>query len=115
MNSSIPLAWSAVAVSLCGLAMGMLLLPQRLLQRPMAEGVITVQLEPGGQLRVWHQPISLQGLRSLLVVAARRQPTPRLRLIPDPQLPWSEVRRILLQINHELFPLELQLPPARGL
>ncbi len=110
MRWAIPLAWSAVGVSLCGLAAGLLLLPQRLLQRPMAEGVIAVHLESGGRLRLWHQPISAAALSRFLTAAARRQPPPRLRLVPDPQLPWGEVRRAMALLDRGALPLELQLP-----
>jgi len=105
-------AWGGVAVALCGLAMGLLLLPQRLRQRPMAEGVIAVHLEPGGQLRLWHQPVSPEALSAVLAAAARRQPPPRLRLVPGPRVPWGEVRRALVHFDRGALPLELQLPAA---
>ena len=110
MKPAVPLAWSVVGLSLCGLAAGLLLLPQRLLQRPMAEGVIAVHLEPGGRLRLWHQPITPAALRRFLAAAARRQPPPRLRLVTDPQLPWGEVRRAMASLDRGALPLELQLP-----
>lgn len=110
MRWAVPLAWSMVGVSLCGLAAGLLLMPQRLLQRPMAEGVIAVHLEPQGRLRLWHQPITPVALSRLLAAAARRQPPPRLRLVPDPQLPWGEVRRAMALLDRGALPLELQLP-----
>lgn len=110
MRWAVPLAWSVVGVSLCGLVAGLLLLPQRLLQRPMAEGVIAVHLEPGGRMRLWHQPITPAALSGFLAAAARRQPPPRLRLVPDPQLPWGEVRRAMALLDRASLPLELQLP-----
>lgn len=114
MRWAAPLAWSGVGVSLCGLAAGLLLLPQRLLQRPMAEGVIAVQLEPDGGLRLWQQPITPAALSRFLAAAARRQPPPRLRLVPDPQLPWGEVRQALALFDRGALSVELQLPaPAR--
>lgn len=114
MNAALPLAWSAVAVSLCGLAAGVLLLPQRLLQRPLAQGVIAVHLEPGGRLRLWHQPITPEALSTFLAAAARKQPPPHLRLVPDPQVPWAEVRRSVLLFHRGALPLELQLPVPAG-
>ena len=103
MRWAVPLAWSVVGVSLCGLVAG-------LLQRPMAEGVIAVHLEPGGRMRLWHQPITPAALSGFLAAAARRQPPPRLRLVPDPQLPWGEVRRAMALLDRASLPLELQLP-----
>jgi hypothetical protein len=110
----LPLAWSVVAVSLCGFAAGLLLLPQRLLQRPLAEGVIAVHLEPGGGLRLWHQSITPADLATVLAAATRRQPPPRLRLVPDPQVPWIEVRRAMATFHRGALPLELQLPVPAG-
>ncbi|MFM7514915.1 MAG: hypothetical protein ACKO3F_16480 [Cyanobium sp.] len=107
-----PLAWGGAGVGLCGLALGLLLLPQRLLQRPLAEGVLAVQLEPGGRLRLWHQPISAATLHGVLRAAARRSPPPRLRLVPSADLPWGELRRALQTFDRGLLPLELQLPAA---
>lgn len=105
------LACGGLATALCALASGLLLLPQRLAQRPLAQGVIAVQLAPDGGLRLWHQPISPGQLRSILAVAAQRRPPPRLRLVPDPRLPWGEVRRALALFHREPLSLELQLPP----
>jgi len=110
MTRLLPLAWSVVGAALCGLAAALLLLPQHLLQRPAAEGVIAVQLEPGGGLRLWHQPITPESLMRLLAAASRRQPPPRLRLVPDPRLPWGELRRALATYDRGTLPLELQLP-----
>jgi hypothetical protein len=52
MNRLVPLVWSLVGVSLCAFTAGLLLLPQRLLQRPLAEGVIAVHLGPPGKVGV---------------------------------------------------------------
>ena len=114
MTRLLPLAWSVVAVALCGLAAGLLLLPQRVLQRPLAEGVITVHLEPGGALRLWHQPTTPEALATVLAAAARRRPPPPLRLVPDPQLPWAEVRSALVRFHDGSLPLELQLPVSQA-
>lgn len=110
MNRLAALLWGAVAVSLCGFAAGLLLLPQRIRQRPLAGGVIAVHLEPGGHLRLLHQPIAPDALATFLVAAARRRPLPRLRLVPDPQVSWGEVRRALVMFERGALPLELQLP-----
>ena len=40
------LAWAGLATALCGLALGLLLLPQRLLQQPLHQGVVTLTWRP---------------------------------------------------------------------
>jgi hypothetical protein len=115
--ASLPLASLATALlglSVGGFALGLLLLPQRLLQRPLAEGVIALHIEPQGRLRVWNQPISLAALKALLASAARK-PGTKLRLVPSPQTPWGEVSRLATHFERGDLPLELQLPvPASG-
>ena len=110
MNRLAGLLWGLVAVGLCGFAAGLVLLPQRIRQRPLAEGVIAVHLEPGGQLRLFHQPIAPDALSGVLAAAARRRPLPPLRLVPHPQVPWGEVRRAVVMFDRGALPLELQLP-----
>jgi hypothetical protein len=121
-KSSLPLeslATASLATALLGLAVGgfglaLLLLPQRLLQRPLAEGVIALHIEPQGRLRVWNQPISLAALKALLAAAARK-PGTKLRLVPSPQTPWGEVSRLAAFFERGDLPVELQLPvPASG-
>ena len=117
------LATASLATALLGLAVGgfglaLLLLPQRLLQRPLAEGVIALHIEPQGRLRVWNQPISLAALKALLAAAARK-PGTKLRLVPSPQTPWGEVSRLAALFERGDLPVELQLPvpasvPASG-
>ena len=113
------LATASLATALLGLAvggfgLGLLLLPQRLLQRPLAEGVIALHIEPQGRLRVWNQPISLAALKALLAAAARK-PGTKLRLVPSPQTPWGEVSRLAALFERGDLPVELQLPvPASG-
>ena len=114
MTRWLSLAWTGAGAALCGFTLGLLLLPQRLQQRPLAEGVVAVHLEPGGRLRLWHQPISAAALAEVLRAAARRRPPPRLRLVPSPAVPWGEVRRAVATVNQGVLPLELQLPvPGR--
>ena len=108
------LATALLGLSVGGFALGLLLLPQRLLQRPLAEGVIALHIEPQGRLRVWNQPISPAALKALLAAAARK-PGTKLRLVPSPQTPWGEVSRLATHFERGDLPLELQLPvPASG-
>ena len=108
------LAWAGLATALCGLTLGLLLLPQQLLQQPLHQGVVTLHLGPGNQLRLWHQPVSRRELSPFLQAAARRRPGSRLRVVPDPQVSWGDLQDLLRQLEGgPLPPLELQLPPAR--
>ena len=115
--ASLPLASLATALlglSVGGFALSLLLLPQRLLQRPLAEGVIALHIEPQGRLRVWNQPISPAALKALLASAARK-PGTKLRLVPSPQTPWGEVSRLATHFKRGDLPIELQLPvPTSG-
>lgn len=101
-----------LATALCGLAFGLLLLPQRLLQRPFGDGVVTLLHAPDGTLRLLNQPVTAAELRSLLAAAAMRRRVAVVRLVPDPATPWAEVRRLLSQLEPLPIPLELQLPTA---
>ena len=67
-----PLALGLVAVALLVAAHGLLLVPQRLAQRPAAAAVLALRLEAGGGLRLWHQPIAPAELPALLRRAAGR-------------------------------------------
>ncbi|MEB3327128.1 MAG: hypothetical protein VKI39_05405 [Synechococcus sp.] len=107
-----------LATALCGLALGLLLLPQqRRLQSSLAEGVISLNLAADGQLRLLNQPIAAAELPGLLTDHLRRRRLARLRLVPDPDTPWGEVRRLLSQLESLPLSLEIQLPgpsPAAG-
>ena len=111
------LAHAVLATALCGLALGLLLLPQRRLQRPLAQGVITVHLAADGDLRLWNQPVAPAELLRLLQAPSLRRRVMRLRLVPDPDTPWRDVRRLLSQLEPLPLSLELQLPappPSAG-
>jgi biopolymer transport protein ExbD len=107
------LAWGVLATALCGFALGVLLLPQRLLQQPLHQGVLTLHVGADEGLWLWHQPISRSELEPFLRAAAHRRPGIRLRVVPDPQLPWGTLQNLLQQLHQGPLPLELQLPTAK--
>lgn len=86
-------------------------------QKPASQGVMTVHLSKEGHLRLWNQPIRPQDLPLLLERGAHPSSgASRLvvRLIPDPQVPWGVIHRMLsvLQPNppQRSWTLQLQLP-----
>ena len=101
-----------LATALCGVGLAVLLLPQRLQQQPMAQGVVSVHLAADGRLRLWNQPVASAELVRLLATPSVRRRLVRLRIVPDPDTPWGEVRRLLSQLDSLPLPLELQLPAA---
>jgi hypothetical protein len=115
IRAALPLAaglQALLAAGLCGFALALLLLPQRILQRPLSQGVISLHLAADGQLRLWHQPVRRPELTAFLKATAQRRPGSRLRVIPDPQVNWGRLRRLLRELEAGPRPLELQLPPA---
>lgn len=104
------LAQGVLATALCGLALGLLLLPQRRLQRPLAQGVIRVHLAADGGLRLWNQPVASSELLRLLNAPTLQRRAMRLRVVPDPDTPWGDVRRLFTQLEPLPLILELQLP-----
>jgi hypothetical protein len=98
----------AVALALVGLAC--LLVPQRIAQRPANRGVMTLQVNRVGELRVWNQPIAIGSLQDLLQRAERRSPGVRIRLVPDPDVPWGMVQVLVERLEAPTRNLELQLP-----
>jgi hypothetical protein len=104
------LAHGFLATVLCGFAVGLLLLPQRQVQRPLSQGVISLHVAADGGLRLWNQPVASAELLSLLQAPAARRPAMRLRVVPDPDTPWGDVRRLLTQLESLPLSLEIQLP-----
>jgi hypothetical protein len=118
------LGLSLVAAALCALVTALVVLPQRLAQRPGSEGVLAVHLDSRGTLRLWNRPIPAGELLELLHARAGRSnpgsapgrdgPTLAqsavLRLIPDPDVPWGVVRQVAAGLEGTGLPLELQLP-----
>lgn len=118
IDAGLPLAaglQALLAAALCGFALALLLLPQRLLQRPLSQGVVSLHVSSTGQLRLWHQPIRQEELNAFLQATAERRPGSRLRVIPDPDVNWGRLRKLLLQLQRSPLPLDLQLPaPTRS-
>lgn len=115
IHAALPLAAALqafLAVALCGFGLALLLLPQRLLQRPLTQGVVSLHVAADGQLRLWHQPVQRPELAAFLQATAQRRPGSRLRVIPDPQVNWGRLRPLLRELQQGPLPLELQLPPA---
>jgi len=102
------LVGSALAV----LATAVVVLPQRLAQRPGSQGVLALHLDAAGTLRLWNRPIRAQELVELLNRKATSQEGADvvLRLIPDPAVPWGVVRQAASGLENTGLPLELQLP-----
>jgi len=98
----------AVVLALAGLLL--VLVPQRIAQRPGRAGVIVVHLERRGGLRLWNQPIHEASLFPLLRRASRDRRPLRLRLVSDAEVPWGRVQALAAQLRGLPFPLELQLP-----
>ena len=103
-----------LATGLAGVSLGMLLLAQRLVQRPLEQAVVSLHVGSGAQLRLWHRPIERRELAPFLRATARRHPGSRLRVIPDPQVQWGELRGLLRDLQGGPLPLDLQLPPGGG-
>lgn len=114
-----------VATLLAMLAVALVVLPQRLAQRPGSEGVLALHLDAQGTLRLWNRPVQARELLELLQrragngsqpSAANRSAAPALgtdavlRLIPDPGVPWGVVRQVAEGLEATGLPLELQLP-----
>ena len=104
------LAFSCWGLAVSALALGLLVLPQRLAQRPMARGVLSLQLQADGGLRLWNQPVTEGQVLLLARKAAARPGWQRLRLVPDPGTPRGRVLRLIDVLDDGGLPLELQLP-----
>jgi len=105
-------AYGGCGVTVAGLALALLLLPQQLARRPMQQGVLQLQVQADGSLRLWNQPISESQLQALVRRASARPGWQRLRLVPDPGAPWGQVLRLIDQLDDRGLSLELQLPSA---
>ena len=103
-------ALGAMATGLALLALALLLVPQRLAQRPASQGIVSLHLNTDGRLRLWNQPVPPGELDAVLrgLEAGRGRPT--VRLIPEPSVPWGSVQALMERLNRTELPLELQLP-----
>ena len=106
------LAYGGCGVTVAGFALALLLLPQQLALRPMQQGVLHLQVQADGSLRLWNQPVRESQLRALVRRASARPGWQRLRLVPDPGAPWGQVLRLIDLLDDRGLPLELQLPSA---
>jgi hypothetical protein len=104
------LAYGALSTALALFAVGLLLIPQRLAQRPAHAGVVALHLAPDGGLRLWNRPISGPQLPQVLRDAGRLDRRTRIRLIPDPSTPWGVVQSVLPLLEISALPFEVELP-----
>ncbi|MCP9857516.1 MULTISPECIES: biopolymer transporter ExbD [unclassified Cyanobium] len=104
------LALGTVATGLALLTLALILVPQRLAQRPAREGIVSLHLAADGQLRLWNQPIPSGELMGVLQKLEAGQARPTVRLVPDRDVPWGAVQQLMGRLGRTDLPLELQLP-----
>ena len=97
------LALGVLATALATAGLALLLIPQRIAQRPATTGVMTLRLDRNGQLWLWNQPIRAAELSELLRRAAQRPV--RLRLVPDGDVAWGSVQQLVSQLATTPLPL----------
>ena len=108
-------ALDVVGLALVGAALGLLatavvVVPQRIAQRPAQRGILALNLDRTGQLRLWNRVVRAQEVAELLADAKAHQRQVVLRLIPDPAVPWGVARQAAAALETSGQPLELQLP-----
>lgn len=103
-------ALGAMATGLALLSLALLLVPQRLAQRPASQGIVSLRLGADGRLRLWNQPVPPGQLAAVLQGLQGGPGQPTLRLIPDPDVPWGSVQQLMERLGRADLPLELQLP-----
>ena len=104
------LALGAMASGLALLTLALVLVPQRLAQRPANQGIVSLHLAADGLLRLWNQPVPSTQLAAVLQRLHYGPGQPTLRLIPDPDVPWGSVQQLMERLGRSDLPLELQLP-----
>jgi biopolymer transport protein ExbD len=105
-------AWALgmAGTGLALLTLGLLLVPQRLAQRPASQGIVSLHLARDGQLRLWNQPIAAGRLLPVLSSFETAAARPTLRLVLDGDVPWGSVQRLVERLSRTGLTLELQLP-----
>jgi hypothetical protein len=109
-SSTTTLGLALVSTSLAALAAALLLLSAERLRRPALEGVLALQLDAAGGLRAGRRPLTPQELGDLLRLAAVRADPPRLRLVPEPAVPWGMAQAVMTRLAASGLDVELQLP-----
>jgi hypothetical protein len=106
------LGLALVGTGLAVLTTALVVVPQRIAQRPAQQGVLALNLDRTGQLRLWNRLVRAQEVAELLATAKHDPPQGQavLRLIPDPAVPWGVVRQAAAALETSVVPLELQLP-----
>ncbi|MEB3349117.1 MAG: hypothetical protein VKO00_03740 [Cyanobacteriota bacterium] len=108
-----PLAVLGPACASMALTLGaaaLIVVPQRLAQRPALEGVLSLRLRVDGSVAVGNRPLPAAMLPALVAAAARQPQPPRLRLVPDPNVPWQQVQLWVRRLGAANLELEVQLP-----
>ena len=104
------LALGGMATGLALLTLALILVPQRLAQRPASTGIVSLHLAADGQLRLWNQPIPTAQLIGVLLRLEGGKARPTVRLVPDRDVPWGAVQQLMGRLGRTDLPLELQLP-----
>jgi biopolymer transport protein ExbD len=77
-------------------------------QGPIA-GYLPVHISDDGTTTIQGQSVPLERLPAVAAAYASRNPQGRLRLLPDPQAQWGELRPVLLMLRDTPTPVELRL------
>ncbi|MEB3265398.1 MAG: hypothetical protein VKN13_02160 [Cyanobacteriota bacterium] len=104
------LAPALASLALALVAAALIVVPQRLAQRPALEGVLSVRLAADGRVAVGNRQLPASMLPALVAAAARQPLPPRLRLVPDATVPWGQVQVLLRRFEGSELELEVQLP-----
>jgi biopolymer transport protein ExbD len=106
------LGLALVGAGLTVLTTALVVVPQRIAQRPAQRGVLALYVDPAGQLRLWNRLVRAQEVAELLAASKDhpQQGQAVLRLIPDAAVPWGVVRQAAAALETSGAPLELQLP-----
>jgi hypothetical protein len=111
------IAWGLLSTMATATTLLVVVCGQLAAQRPARQGVLVFHLGRQGELRLWNQPIRHQEVPVLLERArwrARGGPGLVVRLVPEPQVPWGVVQRMLTRLRPPAaanpWSLQLQLP-----